>query len=128
MLGCMEDVWQRREHVMLGCMENCGHVSPPFHSTPTSRRIRKIAQEMELMADSLSESISESDDSESVLLEDSLSAAAHEMSDSSIGSEGDVAQKRMCSLSPRIQNHQPLMSDDVMFFSVRWSHQFQHLA
>ena len=43
--------------------------------------------------DSLSESISESDDSESVLLEDSLSAAAHEMSDSSYGSEGDVAQK-----------------------------------
>ena len=70
-----------------------GNVSPPFHSTPTSRRIRKIAQEMELMADSLSESISESDDSESVLLEDSLSAAAHEMSDSSYGSEGEVAQQ-----------------------------------
>ena len=70
-----------------------GNVSPPFHSTPTPSRIRKIAQEMELMADSLSESIPESDDSESVLLEDSLSAAAHAMLDSSYGSEGDVAQQ-----------------------------------
>ena len=45
------------------------------------------------MADSLSESISEPNHYESVPLEDSLSAAAHEMSDSSYGSEGDVANK-----------------------------------